>query len=167
MSEHNADPGKRRAQRLLASEVLEMVHGREEAEKTRVEHQMMRNPNLASLFSQSTDGSGVNASEQDVNRIALPQSQVLNTPIGHILYHAGLVKSKSEGVRMIDKGGVYIASNDGSADLNFVKIKDQTASDVAGLLVDNLLIFRLGKWKTRVIEIVEDSKLDRQQPSVP
>jgi tyrosyl-tRNA synthetase len=68
---------------------------------------------------------------------------------------------------MIDKGGVYIAANDGSAELNFVKIKDQTAGDVASLLVDNLLIFRLGKWKIRVIEVVEGSKLDQKRTNVP
>ena len=167
ITEHNADPGKRKAQHLLASEVLEMVHGREEAEKTRSEHQMMRSPSLASLFSQNVDTPGNEVPGQDVSRIRLPMSQVLNTPIAHIIYYAGLVKSKSEGARMIDKGGVYIASNEDSAELNFVKIKNQTASDVASLLVDNLLILRLGKWKTRVVEVVEDSKLDQQRTNVP
>lgn len=159
MEEHNADPGKRIAQHLLASEVLEMIHGREEAEKTRSEHQMLRKPSLASLSSQATVG-GDQLVGQDVNRITLPKSNVLNTPISHILYRAGLVKSKSEGSRMIEKGGLYVASNDDNADLNFVKIKDQSAEDVASLLVDNLLIFRLGKWKVRVIEVVDDDLLD-------
>jgi tyrosyl-tRNA synthetase len=167
MNEHNADPGQRRAQHLLASEVLEMIHGQEEAEKTRAEHQLMRNPSLASLSNQKNNSSSEGTSGQDINRISLPKSQVLNTPIAHILYHAALVKSKSEGTRMIDKGGVYIAANDGSAELNFVKIKDQTAGDVASLLVDNLLIFRLGKWKIRVIEVVEGSKLDQKRTNVP
>ena len=156
MSEHNADPGKRRAQHLLAFEVLEMVHGRQEAEKTRARHQSMRSPSLAALFNRTINTTGEEALEQNIDRIRLPVSQVLNTPIAHILYHAGLVRSKSEGARTIDKGGVYVASNDGSAELNFVKVKDQTARADAGVLLDNLLILRLGKWKIRVIEAVED-----------
>ena len=158
MSEHYSDPGKRRAQHLLASEVLEMVHGREEAEKTQADHQMMRKPSLASLTSQSTINVGEAASGQDVNRIVLSKALALNSSIGHVLFNAGLAKSKSEAVRMVEKGGVYVASTDGSAELTFTKISNSAAGEVSNLLVDNLLILRLGKWKVRIIEIVDDEQ---------
>ena len=155
MIEHNANHGKRKAQHLLASEVLEMVHGVEEAVKTRSEHQMMRNPTLNPLSSQNLSTSGQKVFGQDTNRIILPRSQVLSTTVAHVLYHAGLAKSKSEGTRMIEKGGVYVALETDSAELNFTKIDTNSANDAAGLLVDNLLILRLGKWKVRVIEVVD------------
>jgi tyrosyl-tRNA synthetase len=161
MVEHNADPGQRKAQHLLASEVLEMVHGLEEAAKTRAEHQMMRNPSRISCSSQTT--SGEKSSEQDANRISLPKSQVLNTSVAHVLFYAGLAKSKSEGTRMIEKGGVYVAPKDGTAGLSFVKIDAQTANDAASLLVDNMLILRLGKWKVRVIEVVDNQQSQHQK----
>ena len=163
MAEHDADPGQRKAQHLLASEVLEMVHGLDEAEKTRAEHQMMRSPSLTSLSSQSRTTSGEEPSEQDVNRINLPESQVFNTSLAHVLFYAGLAKSKSEGSRMLDKGGVYVASKSDSADLNFAKIDSTTANNAASLLVDNMLILRLGKWKVRVIEVVGNDQSQHQK----
>jgi tyrosyl-tRNA synthetase len=161
MIEHNADPGQRKAQHLLASEVLEMVHGPEEAEKTRAEHQMMRNPSLISRSRQTT--SSEQSSEQEVNRISLPKSQVLNTSVAHVLFYAGLAKSKSEGTRMIEKGGVYTASKDSGVELNFAKIDTTTANDATNLLVDNMLILRLGKWKVRVIEVFDNDQFQQQK----
>ena len=157
MEKHHGDPGKREAQHLLASEVLEMVHGREEAEKTRAEHQSMRNPSLAFFATSDAEGTSreVDAA-QDVNRISLPRMQVLSSSVAHVLYQAGLAKSKSEGARMIHKGGVYVAAKADSGELDFVKIEDPRAEDVEGLVVDNLLVFRLGKWKVRIIELVDD-----------
>ena len=156
MNDHVLDPGKRKAQHLLAIEVIGMVHGREEAEKTQAEHQMMRNPKLKTIHSEHRNDAEAAASEQEVDRISLPKSQILGMPIAHILHSAGLAKSKSDGVRMIDKGGVYIASKDNNAELSFVKITDPKAQDIASLLVNNLLILRLGKWKVRVIEVLDD-----------
>ena len=168
MSEHNVDPGKRKAQHLLASEVLELVHGREEAIKARAEHQAMRNPNIASLVSRES----VSATEQhhlgetataDEQRVLLPKSRVLNTPIYRILYYAGLVPTKSEGARLVAKGGVYVAAaaaargESGSrGELSFVQVKDQKMEDIESFLLGDLLIVRVGKWKTRIIQVVED-----------
>lgn len=156
LREHAADPGKRKAQHLLATEVLGMVHGFEEAEKIQQEHQKMRAPSLASMQSQHAEKAGEAESTQENSRITLSKSQVLNTPIAHILHSAGLAKSKSEAARMVDKGGVYIASNADSEELNFVKVTDSKAEDIASLLVENLLILRLGKWRVRVVEVLDD-----------
>ena len=162
MAEHMSDPGKRKAQHLLASEVLELVHGQEEAEKTRTEHQEMRNPNLASIIKEKPTGlkdEGETALGAGEQRTLLPSSLVLNTPFARILYHAGLVASKSEGARLVAKGGAYVATKAGATDndeLTFVQIRDQKPEDVAGLLIDERLVLRVGKWKVRVIEVVED-----------
>ncbi|KAK5701488.1 tyrosyl-tRNA synthetase [Elasticomyces elasticus] len=158
--EHTADPGKRKAQHLLATEVLELVHGKEVAARTRAEHQASRSPNLASFTSNEQTTS---ASQE---RTILPMSLVMNTPFSRILYYAGIVASKSEGTRLIAKGGAYVASsspNDvtsqgeaASDSLKFVQLKDQTPADVQGYITNNLLIFRIGKWKVRVVEVCSD-----------
>ena len=147
MAEHSTDPGKRKAQHLLASEVLELVHGRDEAERTRAKHQAMRNPSLVS--------SGNTGTAEE--RIVLPSSWVLDTPFAHILFNAGIASSKSEGARLVAKGRVYIASKTTEGDseeLNFKQIKDQGPEDIADLIVDGRLILRIGKWKVGVIEVV-------------
>lgn len=163
MLEHDTDPGKRKAQHLLASEVLELVHGRDAALKARAEHQASRNPNLILSSKQESGADESQTAEQlaAANRIYLPQSLVHNTPFARILYHAGLVPTKSEGARLIAKGGVYLASsatsNDGQG-LFWTQIKDQRAEDAIGLVADSLLLLRVGKWKVRVIEVVDDDR---------
>lgn len=172
MSEHSQDPGKRKAQHLLAAEVLELVHGAEIAAKTQAEHQAMRTPTLASLSRQSN--SELDSESADLTqRTKLPRSLVHDTPFGRLLYHAGLVGTKSEGARLISKGGVYIARADRNAtdsrngELNFTQIKEQQPSEVASFVVDGLLILRLGKWKVRVIEVVPDEDFDAGKQHAP
>lgn len=160
MQEHKADPAKRKAQHLLAGEVLELVHGPQEAAKTRAEHQAMRAPTLASLLKPTSSQGGSTAGEQSAQRIQLARSLVHNVPFARILFHAGLVGTKSEGARTIAKGGAYVAvpadsSQAGGEGLDFVPITSERPADAQNLVVNDLLILRLGKWKVRVIEVVD------------
>lgn len=167
MTEHLADPGKRKAQHLLATEVIELVHGPEEATKTQNAHRAMRNPTLNSLTQKSSE----TETPTSTQTTRLPKSLVHNTPFSRILYHAGLVPTKSEGARLITKGGAYIAqtsSTDNEVDtLDFVPIKAQQPHEVESLIKDGLLIIRLGKWKVRVIEVVEDHEFEKTGEDAP
>lgn len=172
LAQHANDPGKRSAQHLLASEVLELVHGREEAEKTRAEHLALRSPTLSSLAQKSNVAlNDETDSTEGTQRTVLPSSLVLNTPFSRILYHAGIVATKSEGARLIAKGGAYIASGQGgpgdSEDLAFAQILDQKPDQVRDYVMGGLLIFRVGKWKVRVVEVVEDADFDARGLDVP
>jgi tyrosyl-tRNA synthetase len=172
MAEHAADPGKRKAQHLLACEVLELVHGREEALKTKQEHQSLRNPSIAAL-SQRPDGDGQEGQDK-TPRTVLPASLVLKTPFSRILYHAGIVPSKSEGARLIAKGGAYIGSAEPAGEageeldkLTFVQLRDQNPEQVAQFILKGMLIFRIGKWKTRIVEVVEDADFEARELDAP
>ena len=153
MAEQRKDPGKRIAQHLLASEVLELVHGSAVARQTRSEHEASRKPTLASLA--PSEGQQPDVHDAAL-RIRLPTSQVYDTPFSRILYHAGLVGTKSEGARMISNGGVYVATASTSQELNFVPLtKDQSAAEV---VMNGLIVLRLGKWKVRVIQVIDDAE---------
>ena len=171
MTEHKADPGKRTAQHLLASEVLELVHGPEEAIRTRAEHQAMRRPTVASLMNQKEKAgdSDVQQATTATQQTTLPKSLVLDVPFSRILYHAGLVQTKSEGARAISKGGAYVAttSKGPESELNFVTIKDQRPTDIASLSSDGVLILRLGKWKVRVVKVVDDAEFEASGLEAP
>ncbi|KAF2212485.1 hypothetical protein CERZMDRAFT_41485 [Cercospora zeae-maydis SCOH1-5] len=166
MAEQREAPGKRTAQHLLASEVLELVHGAEIAKSTRAEHEASRKLTFASL-TRATEAD--QASAQDAaSRIQLPKSLVHDTPFSRILYHAGLVGTKSEGARTITKGGVYVATAASHSmlaegdQLHFVPLqKEQSAATV---ITNGLIVLRLGKWKVRVIEIVDDVDFDGDAP---
>lgn len=162
MAQHMQNPGKRKAQHLLAAEVLELVHGPEVATKTQAEHQAMRAPTIISLLHHSS-------TDSDSARTKLPKSLVRNTTFGRILYHAGLVATKSEGARLVSKGGVYIASpsKDLTDGLSFTQIKEQQPLDVTNLVADGLLILRLGKWKVRVIEVMQDEEFEAENHDAP
>ena len=187
MKEHAADPGKRQAQHLLASEVLELVHGPEQAAATRTRHQALRNPSLASISQATplpTDDSSGSSATAETQRAVLPSSLVLKTPLSRVLYHAGIVSTKSEGARSIAKGAVYLAqtaspsaddaSIEGSTEpaatadgLRFVQVRDQRPDEVSSYITNGMLIFRIGKWKVRVIEVTEDAEFDRRGLDAP
>ena len=174
MVEHAKDRGKRTAQHLLASEVSELVHGREEALRTRREHEALRAPSLASLKqqqgSEGLSDDTAKAASSGSERTALPASLVLNTPFSRILYHAGIAPTKSEGARIVAKGGAYVATRSEGADgskLDFVQLRDQKPSEVIGFILDGMLVLRVGKWKVRVIEVIEDTDYDARGLSAP
>lgn len=165
MAAHTADPGKRVAQHLLASEVLELVHGREVADRTRAEHQAMRNPKATN--------------EYQGDRIKLPRSLVNGASFAKVLWHAGIASSKSEGTRLMKSGGVYVATStagsheSGSVALTsesrFVHVKNKGPEDVQNFIEDGLLVLRTGKWKVRIVEVVDDETFERMllEGSVP
>lgn len=170
MSKQNIDPGKRKAQHLLASEVLELVHGREEAIKTRKEHQMMRSPTIESLTGSAITNEEDLPQNLGIKRVVLPRSLLSDTPIARILYHAGLVATKSEGARLVAKGGVYIASEASKNDIQelvFSQVKAQQTANVISMPMAGLMVLRIGKWKVRVIEVVDDEEFERKGIDAP
>jgi len=177
MAEHAVQPGKRKAQHLLASEVLELVHGPASAARTREEHQALRNPSVAPL--------SIGPGDASTPRTTVPSSLVIGQPISRILYHAGVVTTKSEGTRLVTKGGVSIAttstggprSNDGAStvadrdaagQLLWDRIQDQQPDLVTKyLLHGKMLMFRIGQWKVRYVDVVEDADFDAEGLHAP
>ncbi|KAK6430913.1 tyrosyl-tRNA synthetase [Oleoguttula sp. CCFEE 5521] len=182
LKEHSKDPSKRLAHHVLATEVLQLVHGIEIAAETQTKHQEMRRPSLASLTRKPvTPGAERKAPNTDPDVTAemhqeiikLARSQVENTSIAKILHHAGLSPSVSAATRVLRSGGVYVASSEGSAvrdseaeaasgdGLMFTPVSvDQKLGDIASFVKDGVIVVRMGKWKVRVIEVVDDSEVD-------
>lgn len=157
MAAHTEAPGKRLAQHLLASEVLELVHGPGVATRTREEHQAMRNPSLTGKL--------------QGERTVLPRSLVAGAPFSRIMWHAGITATKSEAARLVKSGGVYVASGaEQSAEsdgLRFAQIKDQKPEDVESYVNDGLIVLRTGKWKVRVVEVVDDEAFEKEGKEAP
>lgn len=164
MQQHRTDPGKRIAQHLLASELIELVHGAQAAQIARREHQSLRAPSLASLL--QSGGNRSDASDHSASgseRITLPRSSVSDLPWSQILLNVGIAKTKSEGARMLAAGGVYVASRQvddsgpESTDVEklvFTSAKALKPEDIEKHIIGgNLIVLRLGKWKVRIIEL--------------
>lgn len=192
MTLHGEDPGKRAAQHRLAIEVLEFVHGAEIALKTQDAHCRLRAPTLATLGVASDHAKIANASTDDVltnkedtdsaasRRILLARTLFENKPLETILFNAGLIDNKASARRLIQGGGLYVASVVRSeSTTNDISAKASSDTDVGGELVfrpmknprpldiqkmmenGSLLIIRMGKWKVRIIEVVDDDVYER------
>lgn len=190
MEAHAQDPSKRHAQHALAYQVLWLVHGAEEAERTSEQHRLMRRPTLSSLTSSGVP-SNTNLehvpgdAKQDTGRnnagptrTMLPRSLVQGTPLSRVLYHVGLAKTRSEGQRLILKGGAYVgragsgfANADGKGgmddEINFRQISDANAPAHECVSKTGLLLLRVGKWKVRVVEVVDDEEFDARGGTAP
>ena len=133
----------------------------------------MRNPSLLAR-SQSEEANSTASSTS--SNIVLPASLVYGTPFSRILYYAGIVPTKSEGTRTIAKGGAYVAGTSAASqkieaegrvlgseeerELHYVQLKDQKPEDVSRFVRNGVLIFRIGKWKVRAVQVVEDAEFD-------
>lgn len=165
ISQHNADPGKRLAQHTLAWEVLFLVHGREVANKAQGEHQVMRNPNLLVSYAKSGSADEAESPQQDASEdrsITLPKASVIHQAYSKILHSAGLAESRSQAVRMVGSGAVYVAARS-EGKIKFTQVRDKLSTVRQQTLVDGKLLLRLGKWKVRVIEVVEDQVIDPKE----
>ncbi|KAL8996930.1 MAG: hypothetical protein Q9169_003689 [Polycauliona sp. 2 TL-2023] len=107
-------------------------------------------------------------------QVTLPRSLVANQQISRVLLAAGLVSSRSEGHRLIAAKGAYIGSVAGPEHrtmpdhVEFTPIKNWTDEYINNFIInDNLLILRAGKWRVRVIKIVDDGEFEKAGLDVP
>ncbi|KAL2870261.1 tyrosine--tRNA ligase MSY1 [Aspergillus lucknowensis] len=139
MEEQNQDPSKRVAQHALASEFVELIHGKAEADAVALQHRQLfrprsstaeptplpRNPSSASSHPKSPMSGFINPQSGNPYapqtnfanmpsvQVTLPASLVFNQTFHKILWSAGLVSSKSEGHRIIANKGAYVGSRPG------------------------------------------------------
>ncbi|CAD0110229.1 unnamed protein product [Aureobasidium uvarum] len=164
MAEHNADPSQRKAQHLLAREVVDLVHGSQEAENTQNQHKLSRRPDLQTLQAEAENN------KEGLNRVYLPHSLVHNKPPARILYHAGLAKSNSDGTRMVNSGGAYIGSqsDESTSELKFRSLKGITASTITEMMEQsNVLVLRTGKWNVKLVEVISDVEYEQKGLNAP
>lgn len=195
VAEHTLDPSKRIAQRQLAREVLSIVHGEQEVEAVEAQHGLLFRPSKntakreTKVINSDNQSTGSTSKVPDMNfifnkaagpntpaaagNVTLPKSLVVSKQIGRILYAAGLVSSRSEGHRLSAAKGAYIGSLPGqSGDMpdhvEFTPALNWEDNAVNKFIIDGkLLILRVGKWKVKIIRIVEDDEFERLGLNAP
>jgi tyrosyl-tRNA synthetase len=197
MEKQREDPSKRVAQHKLAEEFVEIVHGPIEAKAAATQHRQLFRPRSstseptppptrpsnappsypAADFVNRAAGNKfappVNYANMESNRVTLPRSLVLEQPLNKVLYNAGLVSSNSEGHRLIVGHGVTIGSRPGesgpmSDSLEFTPIRTWLPDKTPEFLIDGkLLIVKIGKWKLKLIEIVDDAEFEEKGLDAP
>lgn len=183
MHEHAKEPSKRHAQHALARDVVEMIHGEDEAKTAEANHRMLfaarsgqeKPAPIGGDLSNSLNEKApqTNSSNMPTVSMVLPHSLVYHRPIARILHSAGLVSSKSEGHRLAANQGAYIGSRaDGTGrmreDLTFTPVTLFAPYRTKDYIIDgDLLILRVGKWKLKVVKIVSDEEFERRGLTAP
>ena len=192
MQEHEAQPSKRIAQHRLALDVVELVHGATLAREAEHQHSLIFNPNLISNpISITKPAEGNVQKSEDANALlnplakpvtsqnapsphtTLPRSLVYKQPFSRVLYAAGLVSSRSEGHRLISKGGAYVGSRPSNAgpiknQLDYTPIQNWSADETEKFVIgDDLLLLRVGKWKVKIAKIVSDEEFEYRGLTAP
>lgn len=135
MSKHRQDQSKMKAQKQLAYEVTELIHGQAAASEAHLQHQqlygseysvgILSSPPLTPLepiaepeetppgfWNNSLNKYAKPASLERFGsvKIKLPKSLVIGQPMNRVLWSAGLVSSRGEGYRLIANKGCHIGS---------------------------------------------------------
>lgn len=184
MEEHNKAPPKRIAQHKLAQEVLKLVHGEQLANEAEQEHRNIFNkfpspkpqndgdrPESSGHVNKAVSSTSQNTAP--THSLTLPKSLIYNQRIDRVLYHAGLVASRSEGARMVSKKGAYLGARPGGSGTMGEQVDFSPAANWDGketekyIIGGDTLILRVGKWKVKVIKIISDEEFEEQGLSAP
>jgi tyrosyl-tRNA synthetase len=135
-------PAARRAQRVLAEDVTELVHGREELGRVQAASR--------ALFGQGElrelDAATLAAAVAEVPRASVPAAPGGLPLVADLMAETGIVASKSAARRAIGEGGAY---------LNNVKVTQEDAVPTAAdLLHGRFLVLRRGKRTVGAVEVV-------------
>jgi len=138
-------PAARMAQRVLAAEVTELVHGRAEMEKAiAASHALFGQGDLASL-----DEDTLAAAIAEIPSVQISWASLLamgQPTVADLMVATGLVPSKSEARRAIAGGGAY---------LNNQKVTEPDARPAeTDLLCGRFLVLRRGKRTVAGVEVI-------------
>ncbi|KAI5924043.1 tyrosyl-tRNA synthetase [Camillea tinctor] len=182
MDQHNVNPSARIAQHALAREVVTLVHGAAEAERTQAQHKTLfnkRNPTLAIPSTVNPESVGQYPEQRGTATLAsslgfrtdikLPRSLIMGSSISRILHAAGLADSISAAHRLVSSQGAYIGGSPGQpaswnkgmsyGELTFTPVKNWFPQETQNFLIDQkILILRRGKHFIRVVEMVSDDE---------
>ena len=128
------------AQKILAKEVTEIVHGKKAVQTALQVTESMRPGAQAEL-----NLTVLKRMADELPHVNLKSNQILGQPLVELIVHTQLLKSKGEARRMVQSGGVY---------LNNERVHDEKLIlDKQHLIEGECLLLALGKKKKTVIFI--------------
>ena len=135
LTTHQADPGKRTAQRTLADELTQLVHGESGLATAKKATEIFFGGEISAL-----DDAALGAIFADVPSKELPKQRLIDgLPLIDALVESGLASSKGDARRTIQQGGAYI-NNRAMKDDKAVLTAEHLASE-------SVMVLRTGKKK--------------------
>jgi tyrosyl-tRNA synthetase len=145
LQEHRGDPRRRVAQRELARQVTDLVHG--------LEARAAAEEATEILFGADPRGATPAALEAVAREVAVTvlepgEDLAAGVPLGPVLQRSGLASSQSDARRQLEQGGVSI---------NGEKATDGRALGSADLLHDRWVLLRKGKKGWAVVDLAPEN----------
>ena len=143
LAEHQADPGQRSAQRRLAAELTQLVHGPEGLRTAERATEIFFGAEISDLSDAQLAGIFADVPSQQLPRERLSGEGL---PIIDALVESGLAKSKGEARRTITQGGAYV---------NNRRVEGiETQLTLAHLASESTMILRSGKKNYALLRFV-------------
>ncbi len=144
LAEHESDPGRRTAQRCLATELTRLVHGSEGLAAAEQATQIFFGAEISQLSDRELAGIFADVPSRDMPRDRLTGDGL---SIIEALVTAGLAKTNGEARRTIQQGGAYVNNRriDGIDAL-------LTARDLAS---ETIMVLRAGKKRYALLRFAE------------
>ena len=141
LQEHAADPGRRAAQRVLAREVTELVHGAEARQAAEEASEILfgADPRQASPAALAAV-----AREVPVAHLEAGEAFSTGVPLAPVLQRAGLASSQSDARRQLEQGGVAV---------NGEKAAPDRLIGPSDVLHDRWVLLRKGKKGWAVVDL--------------
>jgi tyrosyl-tRNA synthetase len=176
VKEHMKEPKLRKAQHLLAREVVEIVHGIEQAKSAENQHRLLfsnSSNSAASVTIPEDDKKSDKQKQMDFitlnnspnQNITLPRSLIYSGSVASILYAADFAVSISHGHRQITQGSIYVAGGTGeklarlASELTYTRVQAWGIGELAKFLMnDKLLVLRRGKHNIKMVNVVSDEE---------
>lgn len=189
MKEHLENPKERKAQRKLAQEFVELVHGEQEAKNAARQHGLVHmkpepqksirqgplTPRDARWAEEGRKSSVPTLIDAPSHNVVLPRSLILGRSMARITRAAGLAESNSDAQRLIQAGSIYIGGQPTAekkpmydSALSYRNVRSWVIEDnEIFLLNDDLLFLRRGKGLVKIIKVVSDEEWQKLGLSYP
>ncbi|KAJ2382130.1 tyrosyl-tRNA synthetase [Coemansia sp. RSA 2559] len=162
VAEHQACPGKFSAQKMLAAEVTELIHGESDLQQALCATEALFGGGGQCSVQRFSASDFANAFAHDKRMVSVSRSVVYGKTISELAVLAGACKSKSEASRLVRSGGLYW-NNQPIADAKWIPAVEldstsASASAGAGSFIGNgtVGIIRTGKTNYRLLRLLDD-----------
>lgn len=142
LAEHQADPGRRSAQRRLATELTHLIHGGDGLRSAERATEIFFGAEINELNDAQLAGIFANVPSKELPRDRLAGG----LPILDALVESGLCKNKSEARRVTTQGGAYV---------NNRRVEGiETQLTLANLASESMMVLRSGKKNYALLKFV-------------
>lgn len=155
MAEHVHQPERFVAQKMLAAEITELIHGPEGVKQAQCATQVLFGNGKLSDIQRFTAQDFIDAFAHDKRMITVTKAKIMDKTISDVAVLVGSCKSKSETARLVHNCGLYW-NNEPVNDAKWIPVCSQDPQLNNFIGQGSIGIIRTGKTNYRLLRLLED-----------